>query len=853
MADQIFNNITQILLEAQHQDLKIRQEAEVKLQTAERTELPRFLFVLASEVANNAKDTEARSLAGLILKNALSSKDLSRQTALTNQWLQLDPNLRNQIKHLCLTTLATESRAVRNTAAQVVSKVALIEIPVKQWPELIPLLLANVASTDNNLKQSTLETLGFICEDIDEKSLAEQSNQILTAVVHGMNKANPDEVKIAAASALSNALGFAKANFENETERNYLMQIILESTVSTHPIVRKTAFECLVKIGALYYEKLPVYMQDIFKVSLEVIRTDQEQVALQAIEFWSTVCEEEIDLIDEIEEALSLNTQPEHTCHYFIKGALKFLVPVLTEALTKQDEDAEDDDWNLPVAAGTALGLIAQATRDEIIPEILPFIEAHIKHQNWKLREAATLAFGSILEGPKMVQALVAQALPILLEHMNDSQLQVKDTATWTFGRICQLHPKTLDDKLNLVFQVLVEKLNDSPGVAAHACWAICNLAEHFEHQADLATSPLSSYFEVVVKILLVATEREDASEKKLRISAYEAINSMVVSSAKDRHGMIVMLIPLLLQRLEKTFTMQVLNFDDKQEQNEKQSLLCGTLQIITQKLGEAIKPYADGMMTLFLQVFNFKTASVHEEALMAVGAIANAVDVEFEKYMPHFHRPLLAGLQNWEEYMVCSIAVAVVGDVCRALGERVLPYCNDIVTCLLQNLQNPNLHRNAKPPILSCFGDIALAIGGNFERYYGPVVTILAQASSTQVDPDDYDLVEYLNLLRDGIFEAFTGIIQGLRSDGKANLLEPQVEMILQFIEVVWKDPNTNDIVTKGLVGVIGDLAHALGSPVKALLQRKSVSEILISCSKHEDPQVKDVAKWANQIIQKL
>ena len=39
-------------------------------------------------------------------------------------------------------------------------------------------------------------------------------------------------------------------------------------------------------------------------------------------------------------------------------------------------------------------------------------------------------------------------------------------------------------------------------------------------------------------------------------------------------------------------------------------------------------------------------------------------------------------------------------------------------------------VHRAVKPPILSTIGDIALAIGPDFKKYGGPVLTILEQAS---------------------------------------------------------------------------------------------------------------------------
>ena len=47
------------------------------------------------------------------------------------------------------------------------------------------------------------------------------------------------------------------------------------------------------------------------------------QVALQGIEFWSNVCDEEVDLQIEAGEAAEMGRPPEHVSRFYAKGALQ--------------------------------------------------------------------------------------------------------------------------------------------------------------------------------------------------------------------------------------------------------------------------------------------------------------------------------------------------------------------------------------------------------------------------------------------------------------------------------------------------------------------------------------------------
>ena len=66
--------------------------------------------------------------------------------------------------------------------------------------------------------------------------------------------------------------------------------------------------------------------------------------------------------------------------HNFIRQALQPLVSMLLEQLTKQEPGQERDEgiWNISMAAGTCLGLVAQCVKDEIVSLVMPYVQVGI-------------------------------------------------------------------------------------------------------------------------------------------------------------------------------------------------------------------------------------------------------------------------------------------------------------------------------------------------------------------------------------------------------------------------------------------------------------------------------------------
>ncbi|XP_020342005.1 importin subunit beta-1-like isoform X1 [Oncorhynchus kisutch] len=855
--------------------------AQKFLEQAAIENLPTFLVELSKVLANPGNTQVARVAAGLQVKNSLTSKDLDVKTRYQQRWLAIDADARREIKNFVLQTLGTETYRP-SSASQCVAGIACAEIPVTQWPELIPQLVANVTdpSSTEHMKESTLEAIGYICQDIDPEQLQDNANQILTAIIQGMRKEEPsNNVKLAATNALLNSLEFTKANFDKETERHFIMQVVCEATQCPDTrvsIVRVAALQNLVKIMSLYYQYMETYMGPaLFAITIEAMKSDIDEVALQGIEFWSNVCDEEMDLAIEATEASEQGRPPEHTSKFYAKGALQYLVPILTQTLTKQDENNDDDDWNPCKAAGVCLMLLATCCEDDVVPHVLPFIKEHIKHPDWRYRDASVMAFGSILEGPELSQLkpLVIQAMPMLIELMKDPSVVVRDTTAWTVGRICELLPEAAINEVYLapLLQCLIEGLGAEPRVASNVCWAFSSLAEAAyegtdaaEEQEEPATYCLSSSFELIVQKLLETTDRPDGHQNNLRSAAYEALMEIVKNSAKDCYPAVQKTTLVIMERLQQVLQMEshIQSTSDRIQFNDLQSLLCATLQNVLRKVQhqDALQ-ISDVVMASLLRMFQNTAGSggVQEDALMAVSTLVEVLGADFQKYMDAFKPFLGIGLKNYAEYQVCLAAVGLVCDLCRALMSNILPYCDEIMQLLLENLGNENVHRSVKPQILSVFGDIALAIGGEFKKYLEIVLDTLQQASQAQVDKTDYDMVDYLNELREGCLEAYTGIIQGLKGD-KENvhpdvmLVQPRVEFILSFIHHIAEDEDHSNGVVANAAGLIGDLCTAFGKDVLKLVElRPLINDLLTEGRRSKVTITKMLATWATKELRKL
>ena len=769
--------------------------------------------------------------AGLALKNSFSSREIARLREVQARWAQgITQETRNTVKELALKALATADTASGTQAAQFIASIAAIELPRSEWPELMHTLVANVSKGTDTNKQSSLATIGFICEMQDkalQQSLTAYANGILTAVVQGARKEEPnDDVRTAAMAALGDSLEFVRANFEDQGERNYIMQVVCEATQASDPRVQQGAYGCLNRIMAIYYDKMAFYMEKaLFGLTALGMKNEDEDVAKLAIEFWCTVCEEEISIEDDNNQAEAEQQDP-RPFYNFARIATGEIVPILLELLTKQDEDAPDDEYNVPRAAYQCLQLYSNEVGNTIVPHVLQFVEQNIRSEDWHFRDAAVSSLGAVMDGPEeeTLMGIVKQALPVLIPMMEDQNVQVRDSVAYTIGRISDNVPAAIDVSMHLapLVAALFNGLASNPKIAASSCWALMNLAEKFAGKPGALRNPLTQHFEASVRAVLQATERPD-QDSGLRTAAYEVLSSFVFNAAEESVPMIASLSEVILQRLQESVPLrqQLVSVEDRLTLDDMQTSLCGVVLNCVARLGESVKPLADRVMQVLLEVLTTlsSSSSVADSAFAAVGSLANGVQEDFLKYMDAFNPFLLRALSNKDDIALCAMSIGLVSDIVRALGSGSRPYCDQFMNSLLENLGSPALSSQCKPAILQCFGDIAQAIGPGFETYLQVVAQVLDQATKVTVDPKGpYELLDYLVALREGIMDAWAGAIIAMKSgnkgtlqayhyiaDNTADLLKPYMDHIFHLIHIVSQDQNRSEGLVRSTLGVIG------------------------------------------------
>ena len=554
-------SITDILINATHPtDANIRNQALQLIEKAKEGKIEDFIGILMGELGDETKPEQSRQQAGLLLKNFMVSRNVVQREEIANRWKNVSADVRESVKQVTMQTMSSPTKKAREVSSLIAAVIFRVEVPHNQWPDLIPNLCkgATPQTANSHQRESCILCLKYICEEVSYKHLTQSAIDIAKCLVNGCEE-NDMNVKRESITALCAAFEIMGPVMELEPLRAYLMKVVLGSAQNAQlPLeIREEAMSCLVKAVSLYYPNLKNEMNDVYTVTEMILAGGEETLKCTALELWSAMCEVEQDILDD-------PSPTKAECMHYVKGAAKMLIPHIWMGLLSQDEDAEENDWNFCFASGHALQTISTIICDDVVALVFPYVEKHLHSQEWKYRDAAVMAFGSVLDGPSFdtVQNVLPQVLATLFDMVDQNQTQplhplFLETIVWTLGRFAEFKYQLIlnDEQLTRRFLtgMMIGATQYPPRIAEKACFAIHGLAENAPTGDDeeLQANQLTAYFHDLLNALIAAVDREDGRGTQLPLSALETINSLLSTSALESRQHLVSLFPMLTGRLE--------------------------------------------------------------------------------------------------------------------------------------------------------------------------------------------------------------------------------------------------------------------------------------------------------------
>ncbi|KAH9694612.1 transportin-1 [Citrus sinensis] len=673
--EQGFNEICR-LLEQQISPSSTADKSQIWQQLQQYSQFPDFNNYLAFILARaEGKSVEIRQAAGLLLKNNL-------RTA----YKSMSPSNQQYIKSELLPCLGAADRHIRSTVGTIVSVVVQLG-GIAGWLELLQALVTCLDSNDINHMEGAMDALS--------KALFVSMDQYLQGLFLLSNDPSAEVRKLVCA-----------------------------------------AFNLLIEVRPSFLEP---HLRNLFEYMLQVNKDTDDDVALEACEFWHSYFEAQLP-------------------HENLKEFLPRLVPVLLsnmiyadddeslveaeedESLPDRDQDLkprfhssrlhgsenpEDDDddivnvWNLRKCSAAALDVLSNVFGDEILPTLMPVIQAKLSasgDEAWKDREAAVLALGAIAEGcikglyPHLSEDIGHQngreqfekVLMGLLKRILDTNKRVQEAACSAFATLEEEAAEELAPRLEIILQHLMMAFGKYQRRNLRIVYdAIGTLADAvgFElNQKYVANNYLDDmqpvYLDILMPPLIAKWQLLPNSDKDL-FPLLECFTSIAQALGA---GFTQFAQPVFQRCINIIQTQQLAKVDSVAAgaQYDKEFVVCclDLLSGLAEGLGSGIESLVaqSNLRDMLLQCCMDDASDVRQSAFALLGDLARVCPVHLQARLSDF-LDIAAKQLNTPKL---KETVSVANNACWAIGElavkarqEISPIVMTVVLCLVPILKH--------------------------------------------------------------------------------------------------------------------------------------------------------------------
>uniref|UniRef100_A0A672R6X0 Transportin-1 n=1 Tax=Sinocyclocheilus grahami TaxID=75366 RepID=A0A672R6X0_SINGR len=682
------------------------------------------------------EDEPTRSLSGLILKNNVKV-----------HYQNFPPAVAHFIKQECLNNIGDPSPLIRATIGILITTISTKE-ELQTWPELLPQLCNMLDSEDYNICEGSFGALQKICEDsselLDSDALNRPLNIMIPKFLQFFKHCSPKIRSHAVACVNQFIIGRAQALMDNI---DTFIESLFALAADEDSEVRKNVCRALVMLLEVRVDRLIPHMRSIVEYMLQRTQDPDENVALEACEFWLTLAEQPIckdvlsghliwQLSHHTDLLLLQDIKPRF--HKSRTVTLQHEGDEGEEGEESEDDDDDDDDslsdWNLRKCSAAALDVLANVFRDELLPHLLPVLKELLFHPDWVVKESGILVLGAIAEGCMQDMApYLPELIPHLIQCLCDKKALVRSIACWTLSRYAHwVVSQPPDSYLKPLMTELLKRILDSnKRVQEAACSAFATLEEE-------ACTELVPYLSFILDTLVFAFSKY---QHKNLLILYDAIGTLAdsVGHHLNQPEYIQKLMPPLIQKwnelkdedkdlfplleclssvataLQSGFlpycepvyqrcvtlvqknlaqAMMYNQHPDQYEAPDKDFMIVALdlLSGLAEGLGGHVEQLVtrSNIMTLLFQCMQDTMPEVRQSSFALLGDLTKACFLHVKPCIAEL-MPVLGLNLNPEFISVCNNATWAIGEIAMQMGMEMQPFVALVLNNLVEIINRPN------------------------------------------------------------------------------------------------------------------------------------------------------------------
>ena len=874
-------NIEQILSNALITDKNTNQNAFNQLNKLSQENLSNFLQTLGNILSNENKPSNIRQLSAILMKNSLIHYE-----NLQKKWKEeISKEEKNQIKLLVLSTLASQHKEIRTSASNVISSICKIEQPIMtHWPDLIDSLTKNCFNENINLKLSAIETLGYVCEEINIKLIDSNTvdnimNSLIQNLIDNDNK-NDINVFIQVLKSLFYTVKLAEKNFSNEKEISIIMNSIFsvgEKYQNNDDILEKIAMLFIEMLGiSSYYDYINPYFEQIIKFSFNIINgkfESNERLALFGIEIICSIGDEELKresnkiIIKQSVDGLKIENANNDSKKYFNRISNE-LEELILKFVKVPEDDEDENEWNLSKGCLYILSVLVRVIDmdniknffQKLLKQIINCTNTNEKCICWYLLSSSL----STIYKSEIIQLISSNLNRIYKDIDINQDIKLQKSASFLLTKITKIYPKLIEPNkfTNVIPSLLYSLNNPNITVALNICTTLQNIIKfNGDLNTNKSSNVLSNYFDDIVKSLYIPAINEAISKSedlKLTLSRLITIGTLIDYSSHDKQDKIMEILLQFLKEIESTvnqFENMISNGSNPDRIYQLQEYYYAILRIIFNKYKSEIDiELGKKIWELTENVFKLRK-TVFEEANLALASLSTNMKISFTEIFKNYYPYIKYSISTFNINSLCKSGLVSLLNIIRAIKNNIESNVNEIIILLINVCTSNDVNRENKTIAISCLGEIAFRIGLKFSQYLNTVMQLLFSACEMGVNvnnDDDEDTIDFIINLRFELIMTFNCIVFSV--EDKIELLNPYIPNIFKFFKAIVNDKvYIAPKILKNMISLVCDLINIYGDEIKQVCDETFASNLIMNLKNYNIPNYESELAQYEELFKKL